>query len=340
MYSKTDQLIGFDLTYGANPAIPYVFTYSANNLVEKVSAAGKNTSFKYDEGGKPKIQTNGNGTQDQFDYNEGQQLTGTSTVNSTGTKLLSSQYSYDDDGRLITVTGNGPGSPAADYFYNDINGTEKLNRLTQATITDGGTPYTFNYSYDPAGNIQSMNVPSGQTNTFAYDGDNKISTINGSASNVSYDANGNFTKLTVNGKTQQYVYDAANRLTALKDGAGAVIASYTYDGDGQRLTKTANGETIAYHYFSGQLVYETSSEYSGKVTARYTRSPEGKLLSVNIYGAAGNNDYYYHYNAQGDVVAVTDSTGAVKDGGPNGGNTVDINNDQGFNNAYTYRGYR
>ncbi len=62
MYSKTDQLLGFDLTYGANPAIPYVFTYSANNSVKKVSAAGKNTSFKYDEGG--------------------QQLTGPSNVNS------------------------------------------------------------------------------------------------------------------------------------------------------------------------------------------------------------------------------------------------------------------
>ncbi|MCO5388005.1 hypothetical protein [Desulfosporosinus sp.] len=37
-------------------------------------------------------------------------------------------------------------------------------------------------------------------------------------------------------KTQQYVYDAANRLTTVKEGTGAgtVIASYTYDGDGQR----------------------------------------------------------------------------------------------------------
>ncbi|WP_157137182.1 hypothetical protein [Desulfosporosinus youngiae] len=46
-----------------------------------------------------------------------------------------------------------------------------------------------------------MELPSGQTNTFAYDGDNKISSISGSASNVSYDANGNLIKLTVNGKT-------------------------------------------------------------------------------------------------------------------------------------------
>lgn len=104
----------------------------------------------------------------------------------------------------MEITGQGPGSPSAKYVYNDGAGTEKLNRLTQAGITDGGTQYTLNYSYDPAGNLKTMDVPKGQgkqTNTFAYDGDNKISTINGSAGNVGYDANGNLTKLTVNGKT-------------------------------------------------------------------------------------------------------------------------------------------
>ncbi|MBC2724335.1 RHS repeat protein [Desulfosporosinus sp.] len=246
MYSKTDQLIGFNIKYKTSTAIPYAFFYSSNKLVEKVSAAGKDTLFKYDEGSKLKIQTNANGVQDRFDYNEGNQLTETSTVNSCGTKMWSSKYVYDDDGRLKTITGNGPGSPSADYVYNDVAGTENLNRLTKATINDGSGDKTFNYSYDPAGNIQSMNVPSGQTNTFVYDRNNKISAINGSAGNVSYDANGNLTKLTVNGKTQQYVYDAANRLTTVKEGAGAgtVIARYTYDGDGQRLTKTVGSDII------------------------------------------------------------------------------------------------
>ena len=204
MYSKTDQLIGFDLTYGTNASIPYAFFYSSNKLVEKVSSGSKDTLFKYDEGSKLKIQTNANGVQDRFDYNEGNQLTGTSSVNSSGLKMWSSNYAYDPDGRLVNVTGNGPGSPSAAYVYNDI-GTEKLNRLTKATINDGSGDQIFNYSYDPAGNLKSMNVPTGQANTFTYDGDNKISAINGSASNVSYDANGNLTKLTVNGKTQQYV---------------------------------------------------------------------------------------------------------------------------------------
>ena len=50
-----------------------------------------------------------------------------------------------------------------------------------------------------------------------------------------------------------------------------------------------------------------------KVTARYTWTPEGKLLSIYIFRPIGGywNYYYYHYNAHGDVVAVTDTNGAV-----------------------------
>jgi len=118
MYSKTDQLIGFDLTLGTTATIPYAFFYSSNKLVEKVSSAGKDTLFKYDEGSKLKIQTNANGVQDRLDYNEGNQLTGTSSVNSSGTKTLSSQYAYDSDGRLVKITGIGPGSPSADTGQN------------------------------------------------------------------------------------------------------------------------------------------------------------------------------------------------------------------------------
>lgn len=144
---------------------------------------------------------------------------------------------------------------------------------------------------------------------------------------------------------------AANRLTTVKDGASAVIATYTYDGDGQRLAKTASGVTITYHYFGGQLMYETSSQYPEKITARYTRTPEGKLLTINFYRVAGNSDYYYHYNAHGDVVALTDSTGtvyrqysydpygnviSVKDGA---GASINMSTDD-YNHAYTYAGYR
>ena len=49
-----------------------------------------------------------------------------------------------------------------------------------------------------------------------------------------------------------------------------------------------------------------------------------------VTDASGNVYRQYYYDPYGNVIKVLDGSGA----------TVDINNDSGFNNAYTYRGYR
>lgn len=118
--------------------------------------------------------------------------------------------------------------------------------------------------------------------------------------------------------------------------------TFTYDGNGNTV---ADGTTTTYHYFQGQLMYETQGT---TVKVVYLRSSDGSLLGVKYNGSY----YYYHYDGQGNVEAVTDSSGnvyrqyvydpygniiSVKNGS---GATVDISNDPGFNNAYTYRGYR
>lgn len=54
-----------------------------------------------------------------------------------------------------------------------------------------------------------------------------------------YDNNGNTTTSSSNG----YAYDFENRLTSLNNGA----ATFTYDGDGNRVGKTVGGVTTNYH---------------------------------------------------------------------------------------------
>ena len=75
-------------------------------------------------------------------------------------------------------------------------------------------------------------------------------------------------------------------------------------------------------------------------------------MNYNITSPGSNTWYTYHYNAHGDVIAVTDGNGnifreygydpygnilSVKDGS---GNAVNIQSDTAFNHAYTYAGYR
>ena len=160
----------------------------------------------------------------------------------------------------------------------------------------------------------------------------------------------------IDGNTYKYGYDAADRLINVKDESNSIIASYTYDSDGNRLTKTVNGVVTTYHYFDGQLLYETlSTDPENTIHALYIRSPQGALEAVSfnyVIGSCDNDYYYYHYNAHGDVIAVTGQSGnvyrqyvydpygniiSVKAGS---GNAVDINSDSGFEHNYTYKGYR
>ena len=64
-----------------------------------------------------------------------------------------------------------------------------------------------------------------------------------SSSNVySYDCNGNMTGRTVGGVAYTLVYDAENRLQQVKQGS-TVLASYTYDADGNRVKAVMGSST-------------------------------------------------------------------------------------------------
>ncbi|MCG1024487.1 MULTISPECIES: hypothetical protein [Dehalobacter] len=102
----------------------------------------------------------------------------------------------------------------------------------------------------------------------------------------------------------------------VKDGSNQTIATYTYDSQGQRLTKTTGGSTITYHYGNGSVLYETKSGDADNILhALYINSPGGEPLAVsmnyNITNPGSNAWYYYHYNVHGDVVAVTSADGSI-----------------------------
>jgi len=118
-----------------------------------------------------------------------------------------------------------------------------------------------------------------------------------------YDKNGN---LLTDG-TRVFVYDAFNRMVKVLNRAdNAEIAKYGYDAFGDRVLKTVNNITTRYVY-SGKQVIE---EYEGDI-----------LMKSYIYGTMGlddvvkmktnSNDYYYHKDILGSVIALSDETGSV-----------------------------
>ena len=84
---------------------------------------------------------------------------------------------------------------------------------------------------------------------------------------------------------------------------GTDVYTYTYNGDGQRLSKTVNGVTTEFTWDGMDMILESS----------------GSAASIYVYGnginyrKTGNSVYTYTTNAHGDVVNYAQGTTVVKE---------------------------
>ncbi|WP_230077852.1 RHS repeat-associated core domain-containing protein [Brevibacillus sedimenti] len=104
--------------------------------------------------------------------------------------------------------------------------------------------------------------------------------------------------------TVTYTFDEQNRLRSYANERTGDEGSYTYYGNGLRATKAENGNQTKYVYMNGNVIEELDN--AGNVKARNIWGNE--LLFRKDVGA--NKQGYYLYNSHGDVVSITDSSGA------------------------------
>jgi YD repeat-containing protein len=184
-------------------------------------------------------------------------------------------YDYDDAGELLTVAKEGSDSSAKSvtvYCY-DPNGEKTAvvapdGNTSSVTTCSSSSPYqtssgyqtgyeydslgelvskttpttpavtdpTWAYSYDPAGNLLTSDVPNGVTTTNTYSPLDQLLTVSYSDSTpfvtYAYDANGNRVSMVEGTGTSSYGYDVFDGLTTDKNGAGNDVC-YGYDEDGR-----------------------------------------------------------------------------------------------------------
>ena len=144
---------------------------------------------------------------------------------STGQSVDNLTYSYDANSN-VTAENNLLSTAYSQTFTYD-----QLNRLAGNTL---GGAANQSWTLDSQGNWSSF-TSNGTTQTQTANAQNQITSISGAAGTPTYDANGNMTT-DQNGNT--LVYNAWNQLVAVKNSAGAVIAQYTYDARGYRVSET------------------------------------------------------------------------------------------------------
>lgn len=220
----------------------------------------------------------------------------TPTGGSASTLRSGISYQYNANGQITSITEN---NKTHSFEY------DGLGRLTRENDEDRSV--TICYNYDSNGNILSKvfypyttgaltSATSTVPYTYATSWGDQLLTYNG-GSTILYDQIGN--PLSYNGYT--FTWQKGRQLKTANDGTNSY--RFDYNADGLRTWKTKNNKSTQYTYASGLLVSMTD----GTDTLNFTYDPDGIALGVNLNGT----DYYYLYNAQGDVIALYDSTGTI-----------------------------
>jgi YD repeat-containing protein len=104
--------------------------------------------------------------------------------------------------------------------------------------------------------------------------------------------------------TYGYTYDLAGRLTEVKRN-GATLASYAYDSNGNRLSKTSPSGTTAYTYDAQDRLLTQSSVFGPP--SSYTYTANGELQGKTVAGLP--SPVTYAYDVLGNLLAATLSDG-------------------------------
>ncbi len=253
---------------------------------------------------------------------------------------------YDDDGRIETVTYDSFFNFHVNYTYDPDNG-----RLT--SVSDSYPSAQVDFSYDNDGLLTSMTRSNGVNGTFTYDDAGRLERIQeGTIIDLNYtlDDAGQVTEVDmaniplapwdcVTTENDTFTYDAASQVNSSGyiydtrgrrtnapagtnynwDGASRLTeidtADLTYNGIGGLVTHTQLGNTTHYYrnYALGLAPIVAEEDDTASAFHRYyVWTPGGKLLYM-IDPQDSNEAYFYHFDRTGSTLALTDSGGAVTD---------------------------
>jgi len=243
---------------------------------------------EYDENGRLTKVFNGEGKTVQLDYNLDNSLY---TVKDPLGNATTYEYdlrgnivseidanggiikrTYDDRNNLLSETN--PEGEKLSYTYDS-----KGNKLSETDALGNVTRHTYNSNNDLLTTTDAL----GNVVTNTYDSRGNLLSITGLSNGtitLNYNNNGLLTQLTTAEGTTKYEYDFRGNVTKEINPLGHEI-TYTYDGNGNRLTETRKLTTA-----NGIRTLVTKTEYDSKGNIIKVTDAEGNI-SQTIYDAAG-----------------------------------------------------
>ena len=301
------------MTTLTNNGIVTSYTYDANgNLTNKLLSTGVNTNYTYNKAGLMTYMESKKGN-NVYTYSKCKYLLN-GLVNRVDMQYDNNPaegkikyYNYDDAGRLIAdnIT-NAAGFPVANSYEYDLYG----NRVKMVSSPgDEEETETINYEYDLNNRLLNENsyVYNSYRNTDSYSSTHYYYDYNGNmtAKQKTYFGGSNNNNAVLSGRSTDtglsvYRYDAFNRLANYNSGSNE--ASYTYNANNLRTSKTVNREKTNFVWNGQNLAAENKTD----ITNTYTYDMTG----VHIANQNGTVTSYlkdYH----GNIAGKTTKTGAM-----------------------------
>ena len=290
------------LTNETFPEGSITFNYDGFLRRQSMQDASGTTNYNYDQRNRLVTKSSPFGTL-TYGYDNHSNLTSVESSNTNGTTVI---YQYDPLNRPVTVT---------DY-HASVRATQTATNL----ITT--------YSYDPIGNLSTINKPNGEAVTYAYDILNRLTsmatTVGGNAiASYAYTlgAGGNRTSVNeLSGRAVSWTYDDLYRVTGeiiSNDPVAANIGaiSYQYDPVGNRTNRTSgiaavpSQPSLSYdaddRLTGGGYTYDANGSTTVDPNGTYVYDTLGRMTSATVNGIT--NTYVY----DGDGNKVSETFGSV-----------------------------
>ncbi|MBZ5620068.1 MAG: hypothetical protein LAQ69_15290, partial [Acidobacteriia bacterium] len=272
---------------------------SLNRLVSYTDSFGSQVTYKYDSAGQLSALTLPGGKTVTYQYDRARRLS--RVADWAGNFAL---YRYDAAGRPISVTVSG--GPIAIYQYD----AARRLRAIVSTGPDGLPVAGYRYTFDANGNrttVSALEPYAARTtlaaNSFTFDSANHPAGRS-DGQTYTYDARGNLVAIQGT-RAVTLGYDAFGRLLSFNTESST---SYSYDSTGLRVVRTTNGTDRRFVYDpagpEARVVMEADS--SNAPLAWYVYGL-GLLWKVTADGTP----YFYHFDGDGNVVAVSNAASGV-----------------------------
>jgi RHS repeat-associated protein len=276
--------------------VPVNYTYDLNNQLATIQLPTGSITVNSYQWFAPAQITYPGGSVTQQQYDPLMRLKQIQVKDPGQTEIMNYQYGYDNVGNIKTKT-----TEHGNYVYD----YDDLYRLT--TSTNPSPLLSEGYTYDAVGNRLT---DSKTTGNWTYNANNQFTGVD--AITYEFDSNGNTTKKTNTSdatQTKNYVYDTNDRLTEIRDQNNVLIASYSYDPYGRRISKDVAGIKTWFFYADEGLIAQTNT--TGIVTKTYGYRPDSTWSSDPVYIKEDANTYYFQNDHLGTSQKLVTNTGSV-----------------------------